>query len=61
MELKLLFGVKSDGLDFLLIVPYGIETRLRPPPRGERQSLLIVPYGIETDPEGHQGDTEYRF
>ena len=32
---------------FLLIVPYGIETRLLPGAM-KRYSLLIVPYGIET-------------
>ena len=36
-----------NGADTLLIVPYGIETNVRP--KGTHSHfLLIVPYGIET-------------
>ena len=47
MELKLNYLTDDDGEKGLLIVPYGIETKLI-----ERHItvflLLIVPYGIET-------------
>ena len=48
MELKLLVAFKSNCVAYLLIVPYGIETKV------ELRNqvfvrLLIVPYGIETD------------
>ena len=47
MELKHLPSFLILNLEGLLIVPYGIETRLnlKAP---ERLFLLIVPYGIET-------------
>ena len=34
----------------LLIVPYGIETRMDAPSHRIQADLLIVPYGIETCP-----------
>ena len=47
MELKLATFNPSATPDKLLIVPYGIETKMWILMNG-RKSLLIVPYGIET-------------
>ena len=47
MELKQFYSIVTVPSDFLLIVPYGIETRTT----GfsyTTGTLLIVPYGIET-------------
>ncbi len=46
MELKLTVTEQLRN-QFLLIVPYGIETFTNTLERG-RHGLLIVPYGIET-------------
>ena len=47
MELKRSFGTPFIMAKSLLIVPYGIETRIGVA-SGRRIVLLIVPYGIET-------------
>ena len=47
MELKHFCTSIANQCVELLIVPYGIETRLLVTPR-VRVILLIVPYGIET-------------
>ena len=47
MELKQHFTVPCEVTDFLLIVPYGIET-IRNRLNVFLTQLLIVPYGIET-------------
>ena len=39
---------RADDANFLLIVPYGIETTLGATSSSETATLLIVPYGIET-------------
>ena len=49
MELKHCNTQRASGAHpTLLIVPYGIETRLREMLRAWNCCLLIVPYGIET-------------
>ena len=48
MELKLADVRKQNELLRLLIVPYGIETRLGSVDQYWAYQLLIVPYGIET-------------
>ena len=47
MELKPINVAYTGGIDGLLIVPYGIETKARNTAQ-ELNTLLIVPYGIET-------------
>ena len=49
MELKHQFAAVTNGLDLLLIVPYGIETYYTKQLYLKLKQLLIVPYGIETD------------
>ena len=49
MELKLQNWPLAFPLFGLLIVPYGIETRVFHSPFLCHPKLLIVPYGIETD------------
>ena len=56
MELKRLAGLRGIASNFLLIVPYGIET-WRAWFRWSRTCLLIVPYGIET--KMYQGINSY--
>ena len=48
MELKLGITYQPDMVDYLLIVPYGIETLLKEVLILISILLLIVPYGIET-------------
>ena len=48
MELKHQFAAVTNGLDLLLIVPYGIETYYTKQLYLKLKQLLIVPYGIET-------------
>ena len=48
MELKLAFARPTASDTLLLIVPYGIETKLTNLPLTPLL-LLIVPYGIETE------------
>ena len=47
MELKRKFISQKRWIRWLLIVPYGIETRKTDRTEDSRE-LLIVPYGIET-------------
>ena len=48
MELKRAIIHGLSQLAGLLIVPYGIETKLKKEIISAVESLLIVPYGIET-------------
>ena len=50
MELKLTSNEVDTICEFLLIVPYGIETSQLRWELGLPCRLLIVPYGIETCP-----------
>ena len=47
MELKQTYRKANKSIEELLIVPYGIETRVLIHASG-KPLLLIVPYGIET-------------
>ena len=47
MELKPGYATGFDGIGYVLIVPYGIETSDRAQPC-LKSPVLIVPYGIET-------------
>ena len=48
MELKLKLPILMTAENWLLIVPYGIETQ-RKNELQKAEKLLIVPYGIETE------------
>ena len=49
MELKQLWkNAETENFIGLLIVPYGIETKISRKKKRSLTSLLIVPYGIET-------------
>ena len=48
MELKHAAKDGASNCDYLLIVPYGIETGLPAADIETWTNLLIVPYGIET-------------
>ena len=60
MELKLERAKVEDASDWLLIVPYGIET-MNVEGKNLLPVLLIVPYGIETPQEQTARDGRKTF